>query len=179
MAKKNILLFLAFAAISGIFFTMYALTQQVYRMSANDPQIKIARDAAEILSKGKVPPMLLTDEKADLEKTLSPFLIVYDSGGKPVLGTALLSGQIPSLPAGIFEYTAKAGEDRVSWQPNPQTRIALVVVKYDNGFAASGRSLLETEIRESQALLPVGLAYFSALLLLILSAFVLNTKKLK
>jgi len=178
MIKKNILLFIAFALTSGIFFTIYSVGQQIYRMSANDPQISMARDAGELLNQGKMPAELMNKEKIDLGKSLSPFLLVYGNSGDPISSSALLDGQIPKLPAGVFDYTRQHGEDRISWQPKEDVRQALVVVKYNNGFVAAGRSLSETELREGQLLLRVALAYFSSLLLLGVSAWLVNTKAL-
>ena len=45
------------------------------------------------------------------------------------------------------------GEDRVTWQPQGNVRIALVVTKVtgvQSGFIAAGRSLREVEKREDQ-----------------------------
>ena len=172
------LFFIAFALISGIFFTIYSAGQEIYRMSANDPQISMARDAGELLNQGKMPAELMAKEKINIEKSLSPFLLVYGNSGEPISSSATLDGQIPKLPAGVFDYVRQYGEDRISWQPRENIRQALVVVKYNNGFVAAGRSLSETELREGQLLLQVALAYFASLLLLGVSVWMVNTKTL-
>ena len=131
---------------------LYATVQQSYRMGANDPQIQMAEDTARALESGQSASSLVPSGKIDIAQSLAPYLIIYDANGQPVVSNALLHNQIPTIPSGIFDYTRKNGEDRVSWQPEPGVRSALVIVPVNNGldgFVLAGRSLREVEIRES------------------------------
>ena len=140
------------AAITLFCGLLYTVAQQSYRMDANDPQIQMAEDTARALQSGGTAGLLVPSEKIDIAQSLAPYLIIYGSNGQPVVSNALLHGQIPTIPAGIFDYTRKNGEDRVSWQPEPGVRSAAVIVPVSGGkggFVLAGRSLREVEIRES------------------------------
>jgi hypothetical protein len=131
---------------------LYATVQQSYRMGANDPQIQMAEDTARALEAGQSASSLVSSGKIDIAQSLAPYIIIYDANGQPVVSNALLHNQIPTIPPGIFDYTRKYGEDRVSWQPEPGVRSATVIVPVNNGqdgFVVAGRSLREVEIRES------------------------------
>lgn len=131
---------------------LYATVQQSYRMGANDPQIQMAEDTARALESGQSASSLVPSGKIDIAQSLAPYLIIYDANGQPVVSDALLHNQIPTIPSGIFDSTRKNGEDRVSWQPEPGVRSAIVIVPVNNGrggFVLAGRSLREVEIRES------------------------------
>jgi len=131
---------------------VYLTVQQNFRMNANDPQIQIAEDLATQLSAGApVNPNSLT-ASIDISKSLSTFVLIYDDAGKIITGSGKLNGQFPTMPAGVLDYTRTVGEDRLSWQPQTDVRVALVVIKYNGpnpGFVAVGRSLREVEQREA------------------------------
>lgn len=129
--------------------------QQIHRSLLNDPQIDIVRDAVAKLEAGKEPVEVVgrgpdMNEKIDLEKSLSPFVGVYDKNGTPLETNGKIENTPPKPPIGVFEYALVNGEHTVSWQPNKSTRIALVVrpVKNSRGwFVASGRNMSEDEKR--------------------------------
>lgn len=165
---KNILksvLPIAFVAtmLCGI---MYAAIQQVYRQSANDPQIELAQDA--------VPPS--STNTVDIAQSLSPYQVFYDEQGNPDSGNGLLNGSLPNLPQGVFNYTRTYGEDRFTWQPEPGVRQAVVIVHlFGGGFSMAGRSLREVEWRESQLELIVWLGWVLTIIGLFIVAFVAET----
>ncbi len=131
---------------------VYAAVQQSYRMDANDPEIQMAEDTARALESGQTASSLIPSGKIDIAQSLAPYLIIFDSNGSPLASNALLHNQIPAIPAGIFDYTRKNGEDRVSWQPEAGVRSAAVITSVSGGqggFVLAGRSLREVEIRES------------------------------
>ncbi len=139
-------------AIMGFSLLIYATVQHNYRSSLNDPQIQIAEDGALALLSGKQPAEIVPRvTPIDLNKSLAPFIAVVDSDGTVLETDAVLDGKPPKPPEGIFAYAKAYGEDRVTWQPNETTRIALVV-KYvgsrSGRFVASGRNMREIEIRE-------------------------------
>lgn len=127
----------------------YLISQQVLRMSANDPQIQLAEDAANHVAHGEIPSAVIPDRQIDMSASLASFIIFYDDSGRPVAGSALLGRSIPSMPRGVFDYVRSHGEERLTWQPRPGVRIASVVTRTTGGFVVAGRNLRELEVRES------------------------------
>ncbi len=128
--------------------SIYVVTQQNYREGANDPQIQMAEDAAQALDRGRDPQSFIPKETVDLKNSLAPFLIIFDRLGKPIVSSGLLDGKIPVPPPGVFDYTRKYKEDRVTWQPKTNLRIAAVLERFEGsnpGYVLVGRSLKEVE----------------------------------
>ena len=137
--------------IAGLVGLCYAAVQQDIRQSANDPQIQIAEDSAAKLADGQSVQNVVPSEKVDIAKSLAPYIIVFDTTGKPLASSALLDGQTPTIPAGVIDYVKQNGEDRITWQPQFGVRSAVVVTQFKgstSGFILVGRSLREVEIRE-------------------------------
>ncbi len=144
----------------------YVAVQQSYRSGANDPQIQIAEDAAQLLDGGASPESLLPQNPVDMASSLAPFLIIYDSTGSPQSSNATLRGEILTIPLGALEYAKAKGENRVTWQPAPNVRIASVIVPFsggDGGYVLAGRSLREVEYRVSRLTKMLGLGWFVTL----------------
>jgi hypothetical protein len=151
-----------------IMLTLYVVIQQSIRMSANDPQIQLAEDGATTLANGLSATTLVGNAKIDMEKSLAPFVIVYDETGKLIASSGLLEGQVPVLPSGVFEYTRSNIDDRITWQPASSTRIAAVVRHFsgkNSGFIVAGRNMRELENRTSQIELMVASAWLGLLVL--------------
>lgn len=132
---------------TGVFFVA---VQQNYRSYANDPQVQIASDVATKIKAGKSIEKFFADS-VDLENSLSPFIALYDEHAQPIRSSGLLDGKIPRLPPGVFAYVKNQGEHRVTWQPRPGIRMAMVILRSNFspvGYIAVGRSLDEIEIRE-------------------------------
>ncbi len=134
-------------AITAICLLIHVISQQTIRQSANDPQIQIAEDISAALNKGKQPSDINSQDKIDIGQSLAAYVMVYDAQGKPMASTGLLDGNIPNLPTGVFEAAKNNGRNMISWKPKNHLRVALVVVPYNNGYVAAGRSLREVEIR--------------------------------
>lgn len=136
---------------------IYAGLQYHIRSSANDPQIYVAENLAEDMFKNDTPSAPLNGGNVDIERSVAPFVILYDSNGRAVDGTGRINGQLPTLPRGVYDDTQKHGEDRVTWQPNANTRVAAVVRYYQNekhaGFVLAGKNLREVEREESRLLI--------------------------
>jgi len=160
----------------------YVAVQQSYRQSANDPQIQMAEDAANAVAAGVAPQSLVPSGTVAIETSLAPYLVFYGQDGTPILGNGLLNGALPKLPAGVFTYTANAGEDRITWQPAPGIREAAIVTRIGGasstaGFVMAGRSLREVEHREDQLELTTDIAWIIALIgTFLLEAWVLMVK---
>ncbi len=130
----------------------YVAVQQNYRMSLNDPQIQMAEDGAAALAAGKSPAEIVPRaELFDIGQSLAPFIAVYDKDGTPLEASAKIGNYPPKPPAGVFAYAMHYGEDRVTWQPDANTRIALIVKRVDGSsgyFVGAGRNMREVEARE-------------------------------
>lgn len=183
--QKAIIIWIPFAAvITFVCLLGYGLVQQDLRQTANDPQTQVAADVATDLSEGApaqeiVPP----GQTIDMSSSLDPFVIIYDASGTPLASSAVLNGETPNLPPGIFTYVAEHGEDRFTWQPAAGVRNAVVVEPWMNngagnpelgiptstpgsGFVLAGRSLREIEIREDNMLHIAELAWLLGIIVM-------------
>jgi hypothetical protein len=134
-------------SLSGL---IYICMQQNLRLGANEPQVQMAEDAARALAAGEAPESLVPARNVDIAESLAPYLILYDKTGKVIASNAVLNGQVPELPAGVLDYTAEEMQDRISYQPEPAARGAVVVIFVQGGpggYALAGRSLREVEKR--------------------------------
>ena len=96
---------------------------------------------------------MLPAARIDMSRSLAPFVIVLDDGGKVVASSATLRGATRAVPEGVLTSVRAHGEERVTWQPEPDVRIASVVDRYTGspgGFVVAGRSLQESEERVTQ-----------------------------
>ncbi len=164
---------LAFAVVvTALCALVYVTAQQVLRQDANDPQIQMAEDAAASLNNGVAPDAVVSKQQVEFSTSLAPFLIVFDASGKPVAGSGVLNGQLPQYPIGALESAKRGGENRVTWQPQPDVRIASVAVPYKGGYVIAGRSLREVEKRETQVQLLAAVVWLLSLAaVLIIVAF--------
>ena len=182
---------------------VYIVAQQDMRQSANDPQVQMVEDAVTASVEGMSPKEIalsfggaLFDNSdnlntVDVAESLKPFIIVFDRSGNVLAASAHLDGIVPLPPIGVFSYTDKNDEDRFTWQPVPQVRIAAIMHKVshrnpdvtsektststvtagDNkddkeaGFILAGRSLREVEIREKAVFNQVALVWIVLLML--------------
>ncbi len=164
----------AAAALTVAFGTIYATVQQSERQSANDPQIQMAEEAVAALEKGRAPAWLVPAGEVDLSASLAPVLIIYDANGKALAGNAQLNGKTPGPPSGVFDYARIHREDRVTWQPDPEVRIASVIMSTSSSrpmFVLAGRSLREVEKREQNLTYQVTAGWAASLVVLLLTAF--------
>jgi len=152
MKQKFILTHVFAAAICSILILLvYATVQQNYRGNANNPQVELTTDIANRLNRMASIEPFFTGDTIDLENSLGAFVVLYDATGQPLRSNAVFKGSAPQLPRGVFEFVQNNGEERVTWQPERGTRIAMVVRRESHGeiaFVAAGRSLRETEDKE-------------------------------
>ncbi len=134
-----------------IFGTIYGGVQQVYRQTANDPQVQIAEDAVAQIETGADPKALVPTQPVDLAKSLDTFITITDSSGKVVASSATLDGKPPVPPFGVLT-ASKSGQNKITWQPKKGVRMAIVVQAAKGGstYVILGRSLRTTEERISQ-----------------------------
>lgn len=154
---------------------VYVAVQQDLRLSANVPEIGMANDAVAAMNHGASANSIIPSnaDTTDIADSQSPFVAVFDSQGKLMLSTAKLDGNDIHLPSGVFDYAKTHGVDRITWQPRPGIRIATVVESTSGSspdFVVSGRSLADTENRESQ----LGLMASAAWIVAMAGSFVLQ-----
>ena len=155
-------------SITLIYGAVYIIVQQNYRISANDPQIQLAEDAAAALDQGQSTQAIIPSTQVDIASSLSPYVVVFDDTGKAVASSGILHGQFPSMPNGVFDATREIGEDRLTWQPEPGVRSATVIVHYHGahtGFVMAGRSLREVENRIDMLGMMTGVAWVGTVLI--------------
>jgi hypothetical protein len=163
--------------ITGCSGLIYVVVQQDLRQSANDPQIRMVEDAAAKLAGGQQVKIIVPAEKVDIAKSLAPYIIVFDATGKPIASSAQLDGQTPTIPPGVFDYVRQHGADRITWQPQPGVRSAVVVTQFQGpnpGFVLAGRSLREVEIREDNILHIVEFGWIAMLLVSLLATAIIS-----
>ncbi|MFO0704634.1 MAG: hypothetical protein U0517_01485 [Candidatus Andersenbacteria bacterium] len=143
---------LAIILVTGL---LYATVQQVYRRSADDPQVQIVQELARDLAAGQDPTALDAGKKLDLTETSAPFVILYDKDGKVMASTVTLNNNPAIVPSGALHETDNGQQNRITWQPQDGVREALVIEHYKTqdgkaeGYIVVGRSLKEIEAREA------------------------------
>jgi hypothetical protein len=151
---------------------IYVEVQQDLRSGANDPQYQMAEDAAAKLNGGATPVFVVNRAAVvDLSKSLSTFVIVFDSNHKVLESNARLDGGIPVPPSGVLDKASSGIPNAVTWQPRDGVRVATVTVAWNGGFVMVGRSLTRVEQQEDTAGLLAGFALPLILLVLAFSSF--------
>lgn len=155
-------------AVTMLIGVSYVFVQQSYRQSANDPQIAVARDIAASLATGTPADQLVSRQTVDPSKSLSPFVIVLDADGKVVASSMVLGSTTPVPPAGALSVAKASGENRVTWQPRADARLAAVVVPVEGGpggYVVAARSLKLVEERVDQLTQLAGLGWIGTIVL--------------
>jgi hypothetical protein len=166
-------------AITLLSLFIYGAIQQVIRTGANDPQIQLAEDLANKLADGEAIPENLTADKVDIARSLSPFIIVFDSNKQVVASSAVLNNNNPVTPKGVLDYAREHGENRVTWQPQTGVRMAIVAIFYNDkaaGYVVVGRSLRENEIRTAKIGNLIQLGWAATLLFTLLAKILFGYK---
>ena len=123
----------------------------------------MAEDAARALAGGAMPASIVPHSEAvvDIATSLAPWIAIYDESGTPLESSGVFSGAPPKPPQGVFDVaranqgkdTSVSGQNRVSWQPAPNVRSAIVIQHFlgtHPGYVVAGRSMREVEVRESR-----------------------------
>ncbi len=150
-------------AVTGLAAVVYRAVQQDLRQGANDPQIQMAEDAAARLNAGAAPMAVMPSEQVDLAGSLQAYVMVFDASSRLVASSATLNGQAPPFPPSVFDAARSRGQDRITWQPAPGVRSAVVVQPWRDGFVVVGRSLRLAEERIDQIFLLTGLVWLLTL----------------
>jgi hypothetical protein len=145
----------------------YAMVQQSTRLSADDLPLNTAQVAKQELQGGSNAKDVIPTLKTNLGGDTSVFVIITDGTEHVLASSAVLNGQTPLPPKGVFDFTASHGTDHFTWQPANGVRVATRVIKYgqapDDGFIITGQSLQPYEDRISKYTL-IALATWLAVL---------------
>jgi hypothetical protein len=138
----------------------------------------MAEDAAGSLAAGESPRAVTVHRPVvDIARSLSAWLGVYSAAFQPIASSGRLDDALPSIPSGVFADALKSGESRVTWQPRPGIRSALVVLPFPGGFVAAGRSLREVEVREGALSRAVAIGWIVALVAAFAAAWLVATER--
>jgi len=133
--------------VTTIFGSIYAVVQQVERQGANDAPLRLTSQLASTTESTGISADVGAGSRVDLAKSLALFSIVFDSTGTAVSGTGYLDGALATLPRGVIDAARAHGEDRVSWEPRPGLRFAIVAVSAGADVIVAGQSLAPSESR--------------------------------
>jgi len=129
--------------------TAYAIGQQIVRADANEPQVRLAEDAAARLQAGATPTGVIPPRESDIATSLAPWVLVYGPDRRLLAGSATLDGKLAAYPTSVFDNAPPGGHSHaVTWQPRSGVRAASVVVGFKGGWVVAGRSLRLAEERE-------------------------------
>lgn len=133
--------------------TAYTMVQQSTRLSADDLPLSTAQVAKQELQSGSNASDVVPTLKTDLKDDATVFVIITDNSKHVLASSAMLDGQTPLPPSGVFSFTSAHGSDHFTWQPQVGVRLATRVISYsngpDHGFIISGQSLAPYENRIS------------------------------
>ena len=172
-----------FCVIVCIYAIVYLAMQQYIRLSANEIPIQYAEDTRnELLHKSDLSEIFKAVPKIELGKSLSPFIIICDSNTAPQASTCSLDGRCPVPPRGAFITAQQQGQNRITWQPEPGIRNAIVILPFSmngaHGYILAGQSLRETEDRErfllSQIAAGILITLVATFITALISAFIKN-----
>lgn len=142
--------------------TIYMTAQQVFRLTANDPQIQIAEDIGAGLENGQPVPTTPPTTFVEADHSLATFVSIFNEDGTAAYSNAKLNNNSPIPPAGTFGFARTNGEDRFTWQPASGQRFATVLRHYGGahpGFVMVARSLRESEARDRKFMMNILIAW--------------------
>jgi hypothetical protein len=154
-----------------------ATFQQMLRRGANQPQAQMADSYASEIASGIKPNEVIPRNYIDLERSLEPFVIFYNDQATPTTSTGYLNHTIPTPPPGVFKYLRTHKSDTVTWQSQPNVRIAAVIQRISGptpGFLLAGRSLRLVEEQENLFWRMAFIGWLILVFLLIAGAALLN-----
>jgi hypothetical protein len=155
----------AIAVTTILFGTLYLVTQQLDRQSANDAPLRLASQVASEIRGGQSD-TVDAQPHVDLSRSLAPFVVVENDQGRATAGSGFLDNALVSLPTGVLSHAAQSGRDDVTWQPRSGLRFATVTLKVGNSFVTAGQSLAPSENRDGTFRLIIGLSWLVAILVI-------------
>jgi len=148
-----------------VFGTIYVVTQQFDRLSANDAPLRLASQVAAEVREGQTT-TLQSQPHVDLSRSLAPFVVVENSQGVATAGSGFLKGVLVSLPTGVLSNAAASGRNDVTWQPAAGLRFATVTLRVGSQFVSAGQSLEPSESRQGTFQLLIGFGWLLSMLVI-------------
>lgn len=162
----------------------YVNEQQNIRLGANEPQEWMAHDIASKIGSGTSPLTAVTGAPVSVMSENAPYIIVYNAEGSTTVATGVFEGKVSTLPRGVLDYAREHGTHRLSWEPHPGVRHAIVIVPIQGGtlgYVLSGRSLYYAELQETllreRTIYGWGLLLVGSVLFSLFAALLLTKKK--
>jgi hypothetical protein len=149
-----------------IFGTIYVVSQQLDRLSANDDPLRLASQVAAELREGQST-TIDAQPHVDLARSLALFVVVENAQGTATAGSGFLKNQLVSLPTGVLSDAGRTGRDDVTWQPESGLRFATVTLRVGDQFVSAGQSLAPSEDRDTTFQELVGFGWLAAMLVIL------------
>jgi hypothetical protein len=152
--------------------TLYAVSHQILRQSANDPQIQQAEDWAGMIESGTDANRLSLGTFIDPAHSLAPFGIVYNQDGN-IVASSVSAPSTMKQPNGVFDRVddAKDHEVRFTWQPSSGDRYAVVIKRAsfqnESYYVLSGRNLRLVEQRQDRVMWIVVVGWLASVVVLL------------
>lgn len=137
-----------------VFGTIYVVAQQTQRQGADDAP---ARLASAVAADGS----LATAGRFDLRSRLDAFAMRVRPDGRIIRDAVTLDGRPAVPPAGVLAAAVRSGTDRVTWEPAPGLRFAVVAVSSGGEVVVAGQSLAPAERRIDQLGILIATAGFA------------------
>jgi hypothetical protein len=166
------------AVTSIIFGTIYVVTQQLDRLSANDGPLRLASQVAAEVREGQST-TVNAQPHVDLERSLAPFVVVENSQGSATAGSGFLKNRLVSLPTGVLSNAARTGRDDVTWEPESGLRFATVTLKVDDQFVSAGQSLAPSEDRDNTFRELIGFGWLASMVVICGCLYLLRRIRLR
>jgi hypothetical protein len=166
------------AVTSIIFGTIYVVTQQLDRLSANDGPLRLASQVAAEVREGQST-TVNAQPHVDLERSLALFVVVENAQGSATAGSGFLKNRLVSLPTGVLSNAAKTGRDDVTWEPEHGLRFATVTLKVGDQFVSAGQSLAPSEDRINKFGELIGFGWLASVVVICGSLYLLRRIRLR
>jgi hypothetical protein len=137
-AKSQVRMWLAIVGSATLILgACYVMVQQSTRLSANDLPIITAQSLQDKLGQGASPSDVVPAQKVIPRGNYGVFVTIVD-WDRYIQATNLnVDNKTPLPPKGVFDYTAKHGNDTITWQPTSDVRLATHVEVYSDSHATS------------------------------------------
>jgi hypothetical protein len=154
---------------------LYLITNHNIRHAFTETLLQYADDTKAKMETGIHPKDAIADfQLVDIQRSLSPFIIIYDNHCQPVTGSGTLDGKLPAPPPGVFDHSLRNGQNIVTWQPKKGVRNDAVILPYNNGFVLAGHPLRETEQRKAKVTIVMATGLAIALIVSFVMTFILR-----
>lgn len=158
---------------STIFVSICYAARGVLRQQANDPQVEVTDQVANIIRQGAPLDVIVSGaEQVDLANSSALFVMIYDKDKNLVGSSAVLDGQPLALPADALDKAKNFNDYRFDWQVSEYVKVAAIVKAVDEtGYVVAAKSLAEYDRRADDLSQPLWIGWvISVLLALLLSS---------